>query len=76
MTAEQTSYTRELEAFAFVSGVFCGSTGERRPITEEEAEYTINAWKEEGIDVPKSLNPKNFVAYWNYILCERKDELE
>ena len=66
----------ELEAFAFIAGVFIGSTDSNRKITETEAEFAIKAWEKEGINVPPSLNPQNFTMYWNDILMERKDELD
>ena len=43
-------------------------TGEHKPITLEEAEYTLQAWKEEGNELEeetKGLTAYEFMTAWN-----------
>ena len=44
-------------------------TSEHRPITLEEAEYTLQAWKEEGDELAeetKGLAAEKFMNAWNH----------
>ena len=46
-------------------------TSEQRPISLEEAEYTLECWKEEGnelADETKGLTAEEFMKAWNQVL--------
>lgn len=57
------------EINSFVASVFLASTEGREPMTEEDANYTIEAWREEGIEFPEGLDGKTYSELWNE-LCE------
>ena len=44
-------------------------TGYHEPITLEEAAYTLQCWKDEGIDYD-GLAPEAFMLAWNEVLEE------
>ena len=47
--------------------------GEHHPITVEEAEYTLECWKEERNELAEeteSLSAKDFMMAWNAVLAE------
>ena len=44
-------------------------TGEHAPITLEDAAYTLQCWKDEGIDYD-GLAPEAFMLAWNEVLEE------
>lgn len=46
--------------------------GEHQPITEEEAEYTLRCWKEEGCDLPEldGVSAKEFADIWNQVFYQ------
>ena len=59
----------DTEVIAFIASVFCGCTEGREKMTQEEALYTISAWKAEGIELPKHLDAYALSHYWNEF-CE------
>ena len=44
-------------------------TGEHNPITMEEAEYTIDGWQGDGIDID-GLTPEALMSAWNEVLAQ------
>ncbi len=47
--------------------------GEHKPITKEEAEYTLNCWQEEGNELSEEtegLTADEFMKAWNAVYAE------
>lgn len=61
--------TTNAEIVSFVAAVYCCSSEGREPITIDEAQYTINAWNEEGIEIPDGFTAELYAKYWNEF-CE------
>ena len=48
-------------------------TGEHNPITLEEAEYTLQCWREEGNELAEDtegVSAERFMSAWNRVLSE------
>ena len=57
----------DTDIVAFVADCLYGCDPE--PMTVEDAEYTINCWKEEGIeDLPEGLTAETYAAAWNSLI--------
>ena len=51
----------------FILGAYCDAVtfDDPRTITTEEAAYTIEQWRLEGIQVPATVTPALFARVWN-----------
>ena len=63
-------YSRELISF-----VCCLAFGvEATPITLEDAQYDIDEWRKEGMDVledfPSDLTAESYMDIWNSLVCD------
>lgn len=58
------------EVIAFIAALYCGSPADdRQPMSQEDAWYTIKAWRAEEIELPKGLDAYALSKIWNE-LCE------
>ena len=61
------------ECTAFVAAVFLGSTEGREPMCMKDAYDTIDAWKDEGIELPRGLTAYQLCNLWNEF-CEGENK--
>lgn len=57
-----------MTAIDFITSVYADACtyNKPEPITEDDARYTMQAWKEEGFEYPEWLTPSTFAAVWNF----------